>query len=160
MQYLYQTCISSKWGSQFLRHTGNFGLLTLTWLLEAALIVLFMFQYCVWFLNVYKNFKSKKHPYWVCLWAVPKPHTWSWACQMKPMWHLSVIHPSSHQLPLKGFISQRWLLWTPQMYTIYNNIFQAKRIPIAFIFKPNIFLSVILWWDVLVLHVYVDQIQE
>lgn len=65
MEYLCQTYISSKRGSLFLRLIGNFGLVTLTWLLEVAFIVSLMFQYCVWFLNVYKHIKAKKHPYWV-----------------------------------------------------------------------------------------------
>lgn len=51
----------------FLRHIGSFGLVQFTLLLEVEFIVSFMFHYHVCFLNIYKNIKTKKHPYWVRL---------------------------------------------------------------------------------------------
>lgn len=68
---IYVRRISFKWGSLFLRHIGNFVLVPLTLLLEVDFIVSFMFHYHVCFLNVYKNIKTKKHPYWVRLKVYP-----------------------------------------------------------------------------------------
>lgn len=64
---IYVRRISFKWGSLFLRHIGSFGLVQFTLLLEVEFIVSFMFHYHVCFLNIYKNIKTKKHPYWVRL---------------------------------------------------------------------------------------------
>lgn len=151
MEYLCQTCISSKWRSLFLRHAGNFGLVSLIRLLEVAFIVSFMFQYCICFLNV--NINTEKHPYCISLWVGPKPDTWSWARQGKVMWYLSVTHTSSKHSrasQVKGGFCRL------HECTLFTTSFKPYGYPSLnqHILKCDVI------WDVLVFHVCVDQIKD
>lgn len=92
-----------------------------------SLVFSFMFHYCVRLLHVFMNMKCKKTS--TSFWARPKPGTWSWACRMKPVWHLSEAHPSLQPLAhSRSSCAQGGFCW--QSATLFAMIyFKPYRYP-------------------------------
>lgn len=153
MNYLYQTCIFSKHGCLYFKNIGNFSRVILTLFFEIALHFHLCFRIvsgscmCTWI----RNTKSIPKPLSKAKTRYLELSMSGEAC-VAPLRNTSQPPTTRQSRALCANGGFCWLFGT-----VYNGIFQTLSNPTPFILKFNIFFSVMPWWEVLVLHLYVDQ---